>query len=99
MCSLQVAANHGLAVYVARKSPTVPKAQKKIIDDAVAKGVIPLVEDSPKAFLDFQRGATPAVLDSFIEQNDVGNFFADQVVLVKGSRANGLEKIVEELGD
>ena len=72
MCSLQVAANHGLAVYVARKSPTVPKAQKKIIDDAVAKGVIPSVEDSPTAFLDFQRGATPAVLDSFIEQTRLG---------------------------
>ena len=72
MFSLQVAANHGLAVYVARNSPAVPKAQKKIIKDAVAKGVIPSVGDSSTAVLDFKRGGSPEVLDEFIGQTNWG---------------------------
>jgi hypothetical protein len=72
LCSLQVAPNHGLAVYVARRSPHVPEAQLKIIDDAVSKGVIPVVNDSPTVFLDFIRGASNKVLDEFVDATKWG---------------------------
>lgn len=72
LCSLQVAPNHGLAVYVARRSPNVPEAQLKIIDDAVSKGIIPLVDDSPTVFLNFKRGASTDVLDEFVDQTKWG---------------------------